>query len=171
MSQIGLFREISPKPLFWVFIPHLLLPSISTSVSKQHHISTLGPSSTSCALCLASLTFPVAPTTTAKYFACRSFRMRYLNWDVLLFPAGSKVPMQEFKTGCYAVQDPEFLGADPLAGTPCMPPSIECLQASLTDVTSSCNIRLRSYALSTSAYRGLLPGQSTRWEPLPSFFT
>ena len=47
--------------------------------------------------------------------------MRYLNWDVLLFPAGSKVPMQEFKTGCYAVQDPELLGTDPVAGLPGMP--------------------------------------------------
>ena len=41
--------------------------------------------------------------------------MRYLNWDVLLFPAGSKVPMQEFKTGCYVVQDSEFLSSDTLA--------------------------------------------------------
>ncbi|MCJ1320939.1 hypothetical protein MMC15_006280 [Xylographa vitiligo] len=41
--------------------------------------------------------------------------MRYLNWDVLLFPAGSKVPIQEFKTGCYVVQDSEFLSNDTLA--------------------------------------------------------
>lgn len=54
--------------------------------------------------------------------------MRYLNWDVLLFPAGSKVPMQEYKTGCYVVQDPEFLNADPLAGTPCTSSSIERLE-------------------------------------------
>ncbi|KAA6416152.1 MAG: hypothetical protein FRX48_00872 [Lasallia pustulata] len=31
--------------------------------------------------------------------------MRYLNWDVLLFPEGSKVPIQEFKTCCSVTQD------------------------------------------------------------------
>ena len=31
--------------------------------------------------------------------------MRYMNWDVLLFPDGSKVPLQEFKTGCFVTQD------------------------------------------------------------------
>jgi hypothetical protein len=31
--------------------------------------------------------------------------MRYENWDVLLFPAGSKVPLQEFKTQCFATRD------------------------------------------------------------------
>ena len=34
--------------------------------------------------------------------------MRYANWDVLLFPDGSKAPLQEFKTGCYVVQDPDL---------------------------------------------------------------
>lgn len=42
--------------------------------------------------------------------------MRYLNWDVLLFPAESKVPLQEFKSGCYVVQDPEFLANDTVSG-------------------------------------------------------
>lgn len=31
--------------------------------------------------------------------------MRYRNWDVLLFPAGSKVPIQEFKTQCFVTKD------------------------------------------------------------------
>ena len=35
--------------------------------------------------------------------------MRYLNWDVLLFPADSKIPLQEFKTSCYAVLDSEIM--------------------------------------------------------------
>ncbi|OQO01953.1 hypothetical protein B0A48_12426 [Cryoendolithus antarcticus] len=30
--------------------------------------------------------------------------MRYQDWDVLLFPEGSHVPLKEFKTTCYAVQ-------------------------------------------------------------------
>lgn len=31
--------------------------------------------------------------------------MRYEDWDVLLFPYGSKIPFQEFKVNCYAVHD------------------------------------------------------------------
>ncbi|KAL1958853.1 hypothetical protein VTO42DRAFT_3690 [Malbranchea cinnamomea] len=31
--------------------------------------------------------------------------MRYENWDVLLFPEGSKVPIQEFRTQCFAAKD------------------------------------------------------------------
>ncbi|KAE9381698.1 hypothetical protein N431DRAFT_539284 [Stipitochalara longipes BDJ] len=33
--------------------------------------------------------------------------MRYQNWDVLLFPDLSKIPLQEFKTSCSVIQDPE----------------------------------------------------------------
>ncbi|KAE8452158.1 hypothetical protein EG329_001625 [Mollisiaceae sp. DMI_Dod_QoI] len=32
--------------------------------------------------------------------------MRYQNWDVLLFPDRSKIPLQEFKTTCQVIQDP-----------------------------------------------------------------
>lgn len=35
--------------------------------------------------------------------------MRYLNWDILIFPATSKVPIPEFKTACHVVHDQEFL--------------------------------------------------------------
>jgi hypothetical protein len=31
--------------------------------------------------------------------------MRFENWDVLLFPEGSKVPIQEFKTQCFVTKD------------------------------------------------------------------
>ena len=31
--------------------------------------------------------------------------MRYIDWDVLLFPEGSKIPLQEYKTGCFVTQD------------------------------------------------------------------
>ena len=31
--------------------------------------------------------------------------MRYRNWDVLLFPGGSKAPIQEFKTQCFVTKD------------------------------------------------------------------
>ncbi|OAL70931.1 hypothetical protein A7D00_4593 [Trichophyton violaceum] len=33
--------------------------------------------------------------------------MRFENWDVLLFPEGSKVPLQEFKTNCFVTRDHE----------------------------------------------------------------
>ena len=35
--------------------------------------------------------------------------MRYQNWDVLLFPTGLRIPIQEFKTACYAIYDGESL--------------------------------------------------------------
>jgi hypothetical protein len=35
--------------------------------------------------------------------------MRYNDWDILLFPGISTVPIQEFKTDCYAVLDTEQL--------------------------------------------------------------
>lgn len=38
--------------------------------------------------------------------------MRYTNWDVLLFPEGSKVPLQEFKTSCYVTEDPGMFGGN-----------------------------------------------------------
>jgi hypothetical protein len=31
--------------------------------------------------------------------------MRYDDWDVILFPKDSPVPVQEFKTACYHAQD------------------------------------------------------------------
>ncbi|KAF2268301.1 hypothetical protein CC78DRAFT_613494 [Lojkania enalia] len=31
--------------------------------------------------------------------------MRYENWDVILFPRNSHIPIQEFKTACYVTQD------------------------------------------------------------------
>ncbi|KAK6865451.1 NADH dehydrogenase -like protein [Apiospora arundinis] len=34
--------------------------------------------------------------------------MRYEDWDLLIFPQDSKIPLQEFKTQCHVVHDPEF---------------------------------------------------------------
>lgn len=31
--------------------------------------------------------------------------MRFEDWDVLLFPRDSKIPMKEFKTNCHVVHD------------------------------------------------------------------
>ncbi|TVY37945.1 hypothetical protein LSUB1_G003160 [Lachnellula subtilissima] len=33
--------------------------------------------------------------------------MRYQNWDVLVFPDQSKIPLQEFKAACQVIQDQE----------------------------------------------------------------
>lgn len=33
--------------------------------------------------------------------------MRYENWDILLFPEGARVPIQEFKTQCFVTRDTE----------------------------------------------------------------
>ncbi|KAI9756891.1 MAG: hypothetical protein M1815_002678 [Lichina confinis] len=33
--------------------------------------------------------------------------MRYRNWDILLFPGYSKVPIEEFQTSCSIVPDPD----------------------------------------------------------------
>ena len=42
--------------------------------------------------------------------------MRFLNWDVLLFPETSRVPVQEFRTACHAVHDTEILHEDYVSG-------------------------------------------------------
>lgn len=31
--------------------------------------------------------------------------MRYDNWDVIVFPKESAIPIQEFRTACYTTQD------------------------------------------------------------------
>lgn len=38
--------------------------------------------------------------------------MRYQNWDVLLFPEASKIPIQEFKTTCHVIKDQGSLSFD-----------------------------------------------------------
>ncbi|KAI1338668.1 hypothetical protein F5Y15DRAFT_424935 [Xylariaceae sp. FL0016] len=46
--------------------------------------------------------------------------MRFENWDVLLFPKDSKVPMKEFKTNCHVVHDTEFAYTHGSYGLPTM---------------------------------------------------
>ncbi|KAK5744196.1 hypothetical protein LTR17_002226 [Elasticomyces elasticus] len=40
--------------------------------------------------------------------------MRFQDWDVLLFPAGSHVPIREFRTTYYAQEDPRTMTTTPL---------------------------------------------------------
>ena len=51
----------------------------------------------------------------------QSDKMRFQDWDVLLFPAGSQVPIREFRTACFAQQD--GLTTTPLLT--CFVPSLE----------------------------------------------
>ncbi|KAK0274293.1 hypothetical protein LTR91_020166 [Friedmanniomyces endolithicus] len=43
--------------------------------------------------------------------------MRFQDWDVLLFPQGSHVPLREFRTACYAQQDPDHHHQHPRSRT------------------------------------------------------
>ncbi|KAK1808546.1 hypothetical protein LTR12_017085 [Friedmanniomyces endolithicus] len=43
--------------------------------------------------------------------------MRFQDWDVLLFPQGSHVPLREFRTACYAHQDPDPMHPRPTTTT------------------------------------------------------
>ncbi|KAI0468772.1 hypothetical protein F4859DRAFT_490268 [Xylaria cf. heliscus] len=66
--------------------------------------------------------------------------MRYEEWDVLLFPKDSKVPMKEFKTNCHVVHDPEFAYTNGSFGLPTM----TCFMPGLSPGTPF-NISLHSW--------------------------
>ncbi|KAF4509293.1 hypothetical protein G6O67_005562 [Ophiocordyceps sinensis] len=53
--------------------------------------------------------------------------MRYEDWDILLFPKDSKIPMKEFKVACHVVHDAEFSHTHGTMGLPtvtCFVPSM-----------------------------------------------
>lgn len=54
--------------------------------------------------------------------------MRFEDWDVLLFPRDSKIPMKEFKTNCHVVHDTGKLQF--------LPKSLLVLQALVFDIKS-----------------------------------
>ncbi|GAW14638.1 hypothetical protein ANO14919_040410 [Xylariales sp. No.14919] len=66
--------------------------------------------------------------------------MRFEEWDVLLFPKDSKVPMKEFKTNCHVVHDTEFAYTNGSFGLPTM----TCFMPGLPPGTSF-NISLHSW--------------------------
>lgn len=53
---------------------------------------------------LPILFYPIHVTFYIHYIFW-TVKMRYENWDVLLFPATSKAPIQEFKTQCFVTRD------------------------------------------------------------------
>lgn len=71
--------------------------------------ASVGLPFSSFSLLLISPKYSKTKTRFASYPATdspiRSGRMRYENWDVLLFPETSKVPLQEFKTQCFVTKD------------------------------------------------------------------
>ncbi|KAJ8119234.1 hypothetical protein ONZ43_g3777 [Nemania bipapillata] len=66
--------------------------------------------------------------------------MRFEDWDVLLFPKDSKVPMKEFKTNCHVVHDSEFAYTNGSYGLPTM----TCFMPNLPPGTGF-NISLHSW--------------------------
>ncbi|KAF3062820.1 NADH dehydrogenase (ubiquinone)-like protein [Daldinia childiae] len=66
--------------------------------------------------------------------------MRFEDWDVLLFPRDSKIPMKEFKTNCHVVHDNEFAYSHGSYGLPTM----TCFMPGLSPGTQF-NISLHSW--------------------------
>lgn len=48
----------------------------------------------------------VHPTYHSIRTSIEISKMRYQDWDVLVFPDVCKIPLQEFKTSCHVVPDP-----------------------------------------------------------------
>ncbi|KAK8019961.1 hypothetical protein PG990_005099 [Apiospora arundinis] len=66
--------------------------------------------------------------------------MRYEDWDLLIFPQDSKIPLQEFKTQCHVVHDPEFAFTSGSYGLP----TLTCFVPGLTGGTPF-NISLHNW--------------------------
>ncbi|OTA64879.1 hypothetical protein K449DRAFT_421404 [Hypoxylon sp. EC38] len=66
--------------------------------------------------------------------------MRFEDWDVLLFPRDSKIPLKEFKTNCHVVHDNEFAYTHGSYGLPTM----TCFMPGLSSGTQF-NISLHSW--------------------------
>ncbi|KAH9826323.1 hypothetical protein Tdes44962_MAKER03583 [Teratosphaeria destructans] len=83
--------------------------------------------------------------------------MRYLDWDALIFPQGSHVPLREFRTNCYLQQEP--MGA-PIPIVTCFVPSLAA--------NSPFQLSLHSWAPPTSILgetgaAGYVPGTAYKW--------
>ncbi|KAI0889668.1 uncharacterized protein GGS22DRAFT_176915 [Annulohypoxylon maeteangense] len=66
--------------------------------------------------------------------------MRFEDWDVLLFPRDSKIPLKEFRTNCHVVHDNEFAYSHGSYGLPTM----TCFMPGLSPGTQF-NISLHSW--------------------------
>lgn len=117
----------SPVPAFLIMLPSSLPSPFSSFPCPPLPSLTLPlPSSLSILLSLEFLSlFVSSPPVVSSFYSflptivyCPVFispsylarntqlaRMRYENWDVLLFPENSKIPVQEFKTQCFVTKD------------------------------------------------------------------
>ncbi|KAK3109329.1 hypothetical protein LTR53_017538 [Teratosphaeriaceae sp. CCFEE 6253] len=83
--------------------------------------------------------------------------MRFLDWDVLLFPHGSHVPLREFRTACFASQDTRTLTTTPLLT--CFVPALPASTAFQVSVHSW----TKPTAILGSENLGYVPGTQYRW--------
>ena len=83
--------------------------------------------------------------------------MRFNDWDVLLFSQGSHVPLREFRTACFAQQDPRTLTTTPL---------LTCFTPSLA-TSAPFQISVHSWTKPTSILGadnlGYVPGTAYLW--------
>lgn len=107
----GIYEVWSRSRSFLGSVPQL---AVHGPVAPSGKIAEGRHPSTDLTCTLASRLLPLSSPLNAASTIPRSFspsphtiqiKMRYQNWDVLVFPELSKVPQQEYKTTCQVVQD------------------------------------------------------------------
>lgn len=112
----GSYSSVLPSP------PPLSRSSVSTT-SSPGPISTAPHLSLDAIISLRTLASPASsfglalPTSPQPCATAPLPKMRYDDWDILLFPRDCKTPMKEFKVACHVVHD---------AGTSATGPEASC---------------------------------------------
>ena len=88
------------------FQAFFLFPQLCTaSVVVVSHLLPFHPGRyTQTVITVTFLSHPLHFINLISNQVCLRFKMRYGNWDVLLFPELSRVPIQEFKTQCFVTK-------------------------------------------------------------------
>lgn len=102
--------SLFPSPSFF---ESLLLQSLLSYVSRPLHVKEIR------SFFYFGLLAP-SPQLQLQLQPC--LRMRYDDWDVLLFPSGrnERVPLKEFKVNCHVVPDTDFSHSRATFGVPVM---------------------------------------------------
>ena len=79
--------------------PPLSMEAGVTAPNKHTHVCSIS------LLLFSSATQPYRCDLPAAQYLNLSPGMRYDNWDVIVFPKESAIPIQEFRTACYMTQD------------------------------------------------------------------
>lgn len=88
--------------VFFIFFPQLC----TASVVVVSHLLPFHPGRyVQTVITVTFLSHPLLLINLISNQVCLRFKMRYGNWDVLLFPELSRVPIQEFKTQCFVTKD------------------------------------------------------------------